>query len=176
MSDVSVLQKDKRTWTLALQSSHQLHPVIMSQPHLITHSIAHCTYLRQQPCLHWGHPLPPPLPAAWRTVAADPSSVALYGPAGSGIVAALLSACSVVAAEAPEFRLRYLHCCFQQHRSRQRWRKNWWWRWAVRWPLPGAWHCCRPVTGWQHCQGLRWLGMERQRGWFQGWGRQSCSE
>lgn len=141
----------------------------------MTHSIPK-SYLRQQPCLHLGHPLLLPLPAAWRTVAADPSSVALYGPAGSGIAAALLSACSAVAAEAPGLRLRYLCCRSQQHWGRQRWRKNWWWRWAVRWPPPGAWHCCRPVTGWQHCQGPRWLGMGRQRGWVQGWGRQSCSE
>ena len=134
------------------------------------------TYLRQQPCLHLGHPLLHPLPAAWRTVVADPFSVALYGPAGSGIAAALLSACSAVVAEAPGLRLRYWYCRFLQHLGRQPWRKNWWWRWAVRWPPPGALHCCRPVKGWQQCQGLRWLGMGKQRGWVQGWGRQSCCE
>ena len=141
------------------------------------------THLKQQPCLHWGlhhHQLPhhhhhllllllllhlhlllPP--AAWRTVAAGPSSVALCGPVGSGIEVAPLAACS--AAAAAGLRPRRSQGA-QGHRQR---------RGAVRWPPPGAWHCWRPGPGRWRCQDSGQLGRARPRGWIQGWGRQSCS-
>lgn len=146
---------------------YQWHVLLVKCNNLF--SLDTLTHLCLQLCLHWGYLLPVrkqvgwlpshrlplyPLPlllprAAWRTAVAGPSSVTLYGPAGSEISAEPLWTCIAAAGSSG----------FQRERRR-----------AVRWPQQSAaLHCSHHQEELvQKPQLHQDWGMREQQG--QGWG------